>query len=129
MIDLTELEALAEAIAASSAVVEREGAAIVKRGAQNIKTGWQANARASAGAHARLYPSTINYDVTEGPGVVEAEIGPDRSKKQQQASYGAILEFGSAHNPPHNDGGRALEDEEPRFVAQIEALAERAAGP
>lgn len=128
MIDLTELEALNEAIAASTAVVASEGAAIVKRGAQNIKVGWQANARASSGAHARLYPSTINYDVTETPGVVEAEVGPDRSKDGQQASFGAILEFGSVHNPPHNDGGRALDDEEPQFFAQVEALAERAGG-
>lgn len=127
MIDLTELEALAEVIAASGAVVEQEGAAIVKRGAQNIKTGWRANAAASAGAHARLYPGSISYDVAAVPGVVEAEIGPDKARPQ--GPLGNLLEFGSAHNPPHNDGGQALDDEEPRFVAQIEALADRAAGP
>jgi hypothetical protein len=127
VIDLTELEALAEVIAASGAVIERDGAAIVKRGAQNIKTGWQANARASAGAHARLYPASISYDVATAPGVVEAEIGPDKGRTQ--GPLGNILEFGTSTQAGHNDGGQALDDEEPRFVAQIEALADRAAGP
>jgi hypothetical protein len=124
MIDLTELEAENARIAASHAVIAREGAAVVKRGAQNIKTGWQANARASAGAHARLYPSTISYDVTEGPGVVEAEIGPDKARPQ--GPLGNILEYGTSTQAGHNDGGRALDDEEPRFLAQVEALSERA---
>jgi hypothetical protein len=94
MIDLTELEAENARIAASHAVI------------------------------ARLYPASISYDVTEGPGVVEAEIGPDKGRPQ--GPLGNLLEFGSAHNPPHNDGGRALDDEEPRFLAQVEALSERA---
>lgn len=126
MIDLTELEALNEVIAASGAVVEQEGAAIVKRGAQNVKTSWRANAAASAGAHARLYPSSISYDVITAPGVVEAEIGPDKGRVQ--GPLGNILEFGTSTQAGHNDGGQALDDEEPRFLEQIEALAERAAG-
>jgi hypothetical protein len=123
-IDLTELEALAADIARTEAAVAAEGAAIVKRGAQNIKTGWAANARASAPAHAPAYPASVSYDVTEAPGVIEAEIGPD--KERRQGALGNLLEFGSVHNPPHNDGGRALDDEEPRFVEQATALAERA---
>lgn len=126
MIDLTELEALNEVIAASGAVVEQEGAAIVKRGAQNVKTSWRANAAASAGAHARLYPASISYDVITAPGVVEAEIGPDKGRVQ--GPLGNILEFGTSTQAGHNDGGQALDDEEPRFLEQIEALAERAAG-
>lgn len=126
MIDLTELEALNEVIAASGAVVEQEGAAIVKRGAQNVKTSWRANAAASAGAHARLYPASISYDVVTAPGVVEAEIGPDKGRVQ--GPLGNILEFGTSTQAGHNDGGQALDDEEPRFLEQIEALAERAAG-
>jgi hypothetical protein len=98
--------------------------AVVKRGAQNIKTGWQANALQSAGAHARLYPGSISYDVTEGPGVVEAEIGPD--KDRVQGPLGNLLEYGTSTQAGHNDGGRALDDEEPRFLAQVEALSERA---
>jgi hypothetical protein len=126
VIDLTELEALNEVIAASGAIVEQEGAAIVKHGAQNVKTSWRANAAASAGAHARLYPASISYDVVTAPGVVEAEIGPDKGRVQ--GPLGNILEFGTSTQAGHNDGGQALDDEEPRFLEQIEALAERAAG-
>lgn len=126
-IDLSELEALSTAVAASGAAIQRDGHAVVVRGALNIKNDWKANAASSAGRAARLYPSTINYDVTEAPGVIEAEVGPDRSKDHLQASFGAILEFGSVHNPPHNDGGRALDAEADRFVAAVETLGEQAA--
>lgn len=122
-IDLGDLDALTVRIVAAAAGVEREGRGIVSRGALNIKTDWRANATASAGRHARLYPFTINYDVTETAGVIEAEIGPDKAKPQ--GALGNLLEFGSVRNPPHNDGGRALEAEAPRFAAAVEAVAAR----
>jgi hypothetical protein len=125
--DVSELLHLAAAIAATGAVVQQEGRAVVSRGALNIKNDWRTNAAASARSHGRLYPLTINYDLHSGPGYTEAEVGPDRSKDHLQASFGAILEFGSVHNAPHNDGGRALLAEEPRFVAQAELMATRAA--
>lgn len=125
MIDLTELQALSAAVEASEAMLAAEGAAIVKRGAQNVKVGWQANAQSGAGAHARLYPASISYDVTQAPGIIEAEIGPD--KDRTQGPLGNILEFGTSTQAGHNDGGQALDDEEPRFIAQAEALAERVA--
>ena len=123
-IDLTELEALNTAIAATAAAVQRDGRAVVSKGALNIKNDWKANATSSAGRHARLYPSSISYDVTEVPGAIEAEIGPDKARPQ--GPLGNLLEFGSVHNPPHNDGGRALDAEEPRFVAAVEAMAAQA---
>jgi hypothetical protein len=126
VIDLTELQRITAAIAASGVTVRTEGRAVVSRGALNIKNEWRDNARSSAGAHARLYPNSISYDLTSQGAVVEAVIGPDKDKVQ--GPLGNLLEFGSAHNPPHNDGGRALDSEEPRFVAQVEALADRAAG-
>jgi hypothetical protein len=122
-IDLTGLDALTAGIARTQAAIAADAAAIVKRGAQNIKTGWQANARASAPAHAPAYPASISYDITTAGGVIEAEIGPD--KERRQGALGNLLEYGSAHNPPHNDGGIALADEEPRFQAQVQALADR----
>jgi hypothetical protein len=128
-IDLTELEALNATMAASAAVIQRDGAAVVKRGAQNIKTAWQANARASSGSHAPLYPRSISYDITEAPGIIEAEIGPvtqHRARNQMQGALGNILEFGTSTQPGHNDGGRALDEEEPRFLAQVDALRQRA---
>lgn len=126
-IDLGELERISAALTASGVAVRTGGRAVVSRGALNIKNGWRNNAISSAGAHARLYPYTINYDLTSAAGVLEAEIGPDRAKKTQQASYGAILEFGTSRQAGHNDGGRALDEEEPRFIAAVEALADDAA--
>jgi hypothetical protein len=125
-IDLSGLDALTADIEGTRAVIEREGRAVVSKGALNIKNDWRTNAMASAGRHARLYPYTINYDIAQAGGVIEAEIGPDRSKDQLQAALGAILEFGSVKNAPHNDGGRALEAEEPRFQAAVQAVVDQA---
>ncbi|MFE2140184.1 hypothetical protein ACFXA3_00190 [Streptomyces sp. NPDC059456] len=123
--DVRALVQLAVVLERSVPEAERNMVAVVTRGALNVKNGWRANATATAPPHARLYPYTINYDIKPIPGGAEAEIGPDRSMKRLQASYGAILEFGSVNNPPHNDGGRALQVEEPRFVAQVAAIADR----
>lgn len=123
--DVRELVRLAEVLTLNLHHAETDMTAIVNRGAFNIKNGWRANAAASAPPHARLYPYTINYDIKTMPGGASAEIGPDRAMKRLQASYGALLEFGSVNNPPHNDGGKALLDEEPLFQAQVESLADR----
>lgn len=124
MIDLTELEALSARIAASAAVIRSEGPAVVSRGALNIKNTWRDNATQTVGAHARLYPSTINYDLHPDGMLIEAEVGPDKAKPQ--GPLGNILEFGTSTQAGHNDGGLALDEEAPRFIAQAEALAERA---
>jgi hypothetical protein len=52
-----------------------------------------------------------------------AIIGPD--KGGPQGALGNLLEYGSVKNPPHRDGGRALDVEEPRFEAQLALIAER----
>jgi hypothetical protein len=120
--DVSGLEALARALARAAALSDDQCRQVVARGALNIKKDWQNNARASAGRHGRLYPSSIGYDdpVTV-PGVgTSAVIGPDKARPQ--GALGNLIEFGSVHNPPHNDGGRALLAEEPRFVAAVEAL-------
>ena len=124
--DVRELVQLARALEVTSRAAGVEMAAIVSRGALNVKNVWRANARATAGRHARMYPSSVSYDVTPIPGGATAEIGPDKSRLQ--GALGNLLEFGSVNNPPHNDGGRALLVEEPRFAEQVEQLADRALG-
>lgn len=92
---------------------------VVKRGAVQIKRDWRANAKESAGQHGRLYPYSIGFDITpSGADYVEAEIGPD--KELPQGALGNLIEWGSVNNPPHNDGGRALRTEEPRFIKAME---------
>jgi hypothetical protein len=120
MADVAGLVRLAADLAASEAAVRQHGRAVVSKGALNVKRDWRANARATAGAHARLYPSSIGYDLHAAAGLIEAVIGPD--KGLPQGALGNLLEFGSVNNGPHNDGGRALLAEEPRFIAAVEAL-------
>jgi hypothetical protein len=119
--DVSGLLSLAVDLAGASAAVQREAPAVVAKGALNIKNDWRANAIATAGRHARIYPYSIGYDpVVAAAGFVEAIIGPDKEKPQ--GALGNLLEYGSVNNPPHNDGGRALIAEEPRFIAAVEAL-------
>ncbi len=118
--DISGLEAVVADLARAGLELERRTQQVVSRGALNIKRDWQANARATAGRHARLYPASIGYDLTSGPGGTGAVIGPD--KDRPQGALGNLLEYGSSKNAPHNDGGRALAAEEPRFLAAVEAL-------
>jgi hypothetical protein len=114
-----ETEALAADLALAPARLQVALTAVVSKGALNIKRDWQASA--SGLPHAPAYPSSITYDLTPAPGRIEAEIGPDKAKRQ--GPLGNLIEFGSANNPPHLDGARALAAETPRFV---EACAEAA---
>lgn len=121
--DIRELHQLANAFARNVEQAETEMVRIVTRGALNVKTGWRTNAIATSGTHARAYPYSVTYDVNSMPGGASAEIGPDKGKKQ--GSLGNLLEYGSVNNAPHNDGGRALIAEHPRFAAQVLALTQR----
>lgn len=89
--------------------------AVVVKGALNVKTQWRSNALGSAGKHAKAYPYSVGYDID--PDGMGAEIGPDKAKRQ--GPLGNLLEFGSVQNPPHNDGGKALEKEAPNFVRYL----------
>lgn len=117
-----ETEQLAADLAAAAVRLGEAVVPVVSKGALNIKNAWRANA--SGLAHAPQYPNSITYDLDVQADRVSAEIGPDKTKPQ--GALGNLIEFGSSKNPPHNDGGRALDDEEPRFYAALEAAAEQA---
>lgn len=99
-----------------------QGAAIVGKGALNIKT---EAVRLISGhtRHLPSYPRSINYDLTPGDDFVEAEIGP--LKDRTQGALGNILEYGSPGRPPIPHLAPALDAEEPRFVDQVEQLGGR----
>jgi hypothetical protein len=122
-IDTRQLEALAGVFHMNAARAQVQAQAVVSRGALNIKNGWRANATATAGRHARLYPASISYDMVPHPAGASAEIGPD--KGAPQGPLGNLLEFGSSKNPPHNDGGKALAAEAPAFTAHVAAIGEQ----
>jgi hypothetical protein len=118
----SETEALAADLALAPARLTVAITAVVSKGALNIKTAWRANA--SGLPHAPAYPSSITYDLIPSPGRIEAEIGPDKNKRQ--GALGNLIEYGSSKNPPHLDGARALAAEEPRFVEACADAAQQA---
>ena len=122
--DMGDVRRLERHLARSIPRVRKDARAVTMRGALNVKTNWRANATQSSGKHARHYPRTVGFDFAAyGTDLFMATIGPD--KGGVQGPLGAILEYGSVKNPPHNDGGRALDAELPLFLAQMELLAAR----
>lgn len=122
--DMSDVRRLERHLARSIPRVRRDTRAVVRKGAVNIKNDWRKNARATARKHGRHYPRTVSFDYAAyGPDLFMAVIGPD--KDGMQGPLGAILEYGSVKNPPHNDGGRALATELPRFEAQMALIADR----
>jgi hypothetical protein len=116
-----DLRMLAHDISEAPVRAQRDVVAIVEHGALNIKNRWRDAAKASdVHKHAPAYPYSISYDMVLGAalvGHVEAVIGPDKAKNQ--GALGNLIEFGSINNPPHNDGGRALDAEAVKFEAEI----------
>lgn len=122
--DMSDVRALERHLARVAAQAERDTRAVLMRGAVNIKRDWRSNAAATAGKHAKLYPRSIGFDGVRQVGPVSfVDIGPD--KAGPQGALGNLLEYGSSKNPPHRDGGRALDAEAPRFEAQMAAITAR----
>jgi hypothetical protein len=122
--DMRDVRRLQRHLARVVPQARRDTRAVMVRGALNIKMEWRQNARQSAPKHAPAYPRTIGYDLlTFGPDQLLAIIGPDKAGRQ--GALGNLLEYGSVKNPPHNDGGRALVNEVPRFEAQMELIQQR----
>lgn len=93
---------------------------VVTRGALNIKT--DAKANAPDPHDAKLYRSSITYDVDETGDEVTAEIGPDKERKQ--GALGNLFEFGGKRGAAKPHLIPAWEAEEPKFVAQLGIVAE-----
>jgi hypothetical protein len=122
--DMSDVRRLERHLARAVPRLRRDARQVTMRGAVNVKNDWRANARSSSGRHAPAYPNAVGFDFAAyGPDLFMAIIGPD--KGAAQGALGNLLEYGSVHNPPHNDGGRALAAELPRFEAQMQLLAER----
>lgn len=120
---MDDLRSLAHDLSEAPRKAQRDVIGVVEHGAVNVKQGWAENAKQTAPHFAPHYPASISYDLSLGAalvGRVEAEIGPDKSKRQ--GPLGNILEFGSANNPPHNDGGRALRAEAAKFEQAVAAV-------
>lgn len=108
--------------ALDSAAVDVLGAceALVSKGGLNVKT--DGRRLAPHGPHTPHYRDSISYDITRGATWVEAEVGPDKDRRQ--GSLGNIFEFGTNDTPPIPHMMPAADLEEPRFYRAAEALAE-----
>lgn len=118
---LEDLDRLLSDVVRAGAQALPAARAAIQKGSLNVKNGWRANARASAGAHGRLYPAAITYSTRVGAGWVEGEVGPQSD--WAQGGMGRGFEYGSVRQPPHLDGNRAADDEEPRLEAYLAELA------
>jgi hypothetical protein len=123
-VDASEVAGLARILAEAPDIAIREVRAVVKRGAQNIKT--DAQRRISGLAHAPAYPRAISYDTHDGMSKAWAEIGPDKNKRQ--GALGNILEYGTVKNPPIPHMAPAAAAERPRFEKALEDAAAKATG-
>jgi hypothetical protein len=118
-VDASQLHALAEDIRRHSRETPSKLVPVVAKGALNIKNDWRA-AWAGIG-HAPDLPNAVTYDVKPGKASIEAEIGPDKGRRQ--GALGNIIEFGTSKTGPRPGGPPALEAEEPRFVTAVEKIA------
>lgn len=123
-LDAHELDPFRTVLDQASADAHREGEAIVAKGSLNIKN--DARRLAPGTGHAKLYPQSISYDVTTGPGWIEGEVGPVEGRPQR--GLGNLLEYGGPFNKPQPHLEPALDIEEPKFYEQAELLAARLMG-
>lgn len=123
--DFSELEQWTDVLQAAPQIIDVEARAVVSKGCLNIKT--EARDNAPRGPHLPYYADSINYDTwVTASGEIVGEVGPAQGRRQW--GLGNLLEYGSAHNPPHPHLEPALDHEAPRFVAAAQALAVKALG-
>ena len=120
--DMSELERWTDRLEQAPLASRALGRAVVSKGSLQIKNESRRNAPGSGAA--KHYPASINYDVEETPLEIVGEIGPAEGRRQR--GLGNLFEYGSENNPPMPHLEPALDHEEPKFIAAVEALAEEA---
>lgn len=98
--------------------------AVVQKGALNVKKGMQQDF--SGIAHAPSFPASITYETKVSLSGVEAEIGPDKNRRQ--GALGNILAFGTSKNGPVADITASMRAEEPNLVKFLGEVGEQALG-
>lgn len=97
-------------------------AAVVAKGAHNVKN--QMSAEAENSGHYRHFSRTFSYDLKRGG--MEAEIGPDPDKTQGPLDN--ILYFGTSKSAAVLDIESALRQEAPKFEKHIADAVEKSLG-
>ena len=117
--DTTELAGLAKGFIRIQGAALPLVDAVVGKGALNIKR--DAVRRVSGLKHAPAYPRSISYDVFHTLTSAQAQIGPDKGKRQ--GALGNILEYGTVKNAPVPHLQPALDTEAPKFITALGVLA------
>jgi hypothetical protein len=123
-LDSTGIGQLAEVLRKAPLLAVADAAAVVAKGALNIKR--DAQRRVTGLKHAPAYPYSIGFDLKTTLAQTSAEIGPDKQKRQ--GALGNLIEYGSVNNPPRPHILPATEAEIPKFEKALEALAKKALG-
>lgn len=121
-LDTSEIEQLAREFADADQRISRDRDRIGRRGAQNIKNAW--NADASKSRHFRVH-ATYDERVYFGA-TYEAEIGPDRGFGANRLA--GIYHFGGANGGGGTGGdpSKYLDDELPTLEKYLAEAAEKA---
>jgi hypothetical protein len=120
--DAPELVALVQDLVNVEARIVPAERAVLVRGALNIKRDAQKLfTEQRKGGYLPHYANSISYDVGDVVGGVEAEVGPDSSKLQ--GGMGSAIEYGTARDAPMPHLGPALDNETPKFEAQVLSVA------
>lgn len=119
-VDFSELDLLAADLGEVAHGTAKPLEKAVAVTARKIQQDWRTNAKGML--HAPAFPSSISYDISRfagfGASVIQAEIGPDKSRRQ--GALGNLIEFGSRNNPPQGLGHGALQANEEDFVRGVE---------
>lgn len=116
-VDNSDFRRYAASLAAAAESVPREARQVVSKGALNIKTDMQSQVRKSTHFSGRGVAESISYDMREGAGFTEAEIGPVKGTPGDLlniAYFGTSLGGGTVEDP-----GEALKREEPKFAKAL----------
>ena len=116
-VDASQVTALAHDFGLATYAIHTEARKVVFKGAMNVKRGWDRNVRSSAGRVASRYAGSIGFTLSDGDLTAEIEA------QGGGAGFGAILEYGTATSPPHNDAKNALDAEAPKFERALERVA------
>lgn len=119
--DTRELDQWADDLRAAAANALDAGEKVVSKGALNVKT--DARELAPYGPHTPHYRNSISYDIKREGDTVEAEIGPDKNRRQ--GPLGNLFEYGTIDTPAVPHLNPALDIEEDRFYEAAEQLAAR----
>ncbi|MGF3055612.1 hypothetical protein [Microbacterium sp. YY-01] len=115
--DFSEVDELIADLGAAEGKMAMNVAKAVEVTARHVKDGWQEKA---ARTGLTDYASTVDYDVEHHERGVEAEIGPNLSRRPAHAPFGLVERGGSGvFSAPQHAGRDALEDAKTDFVQGI----------